>query len=266
MQRSPLLFTNRSRILDEQTHCVRQTTITLPYFDYEVPVLYMEDGTPYIPVIALCEMLGLRANTHIPRWRKLFLWANARKLPLSTTRGKRVVWCLHLGALPFWCACFNWSLVASERRKQLRQATEAWLEDRAQANQLMLDHYRSLRKDLFAFLVAYSDVEDRLRQWQLRLSPILDVTASKQFEMLITQGSVIIDRATTLARKILHEQAMTPIVDVFMLDANGEVTETGTLPLFPVVAREESEPFFECICHLTQWYRDIAAFLHQESL
>jgi hypothetical protein len=252
--------------LDEQTHCVRQTTITLPYFDYEVPVLSVEDGTRYIPVIVLCEMLGLRANAHIPRWRKIVLWANARKLPLSTTRGKRIVWCLQLGALPFWCACFNWSLVASERRKQLRQATDAWLEDVAQAHQLMLDDYRSLRRDLFAFLVAYSDVEGRLRQWQLRLSPFLDVAASSQLEMLTTQGCVIINRATTQARKILHEQAMTPVVDVFTLNANGEVTETGRLPLFPVVTGEESERFFECISHLIQWYREIAAFLHQESV
>jgi hypothetical protein len=252
--------------MDEQAHCVRQATITLPFFDYEVPVLSLDDGRRYIPVIALCEMLGLRANAYIPRWRKLVLWANARKLPLSTNRGKRIVWCLHLGALPFWCACFHWSFVSSERRKQLQQATDAWLKDIAQAHQQMQEDYRSLRRDLFTFLIAYSDVEDRLRQWQIRLSPILDVAASKQFEMLTTQGCVIIDRATTQARKILHEQAMTPTVDVFTLNANGEVTESGTLPLFPVVAREESERFFECISHLTQWYRDIAAFLQKESL
>ena len=132
--------------MDEQVHCVRQATITLPFFDYEVPVLYVEDGTRYIPVIALCEMLGLRANAYIPRWRKLVLWASARKLPLSTSRGKRLVWCLHLGALPFWCVCFEWSSVSTERRMQLHQATDVWLEDIAQVHQQMLDDYRSLRK------------------------------------------------------------------------------------------------------------------------
>lgn len=231
-----------------------------------VPVLYVDDGTRYIPVIALCEMLGLHANTYIPRWSKLVLWASARKLPLSTNRGKRIVWCLHLGALPFWCVCFKWSLVSTERRKQLRQATDAWLEDIAQVHQQMLDDYRSLRSGLFAFLVAYSDVEARFRQWQIRLPSILDETASKQFEMLITQGSVIIDLATTQARKMLYEHEMNPIFDVFTLNANGEVTEKGTLPLFPVVAREESERFFVCISLLLQWYRDIAAFLRKERL
>ncbi len=147
--------------MDERANNIRQTMITLPYFDYEVPVLYVGDRTPYIPVIALCEMLGLRADTYIPRWRKLLLWANARKLPLSTTKGKRLVWCLHLGALPCWCACFNWSLVAPVRRAQLRNATDAWLEDFAKAQQLMLDRYRSLRRYLFEFLIAYSDAENK---------------------------------------------------------------------------------------------------------
>ncbi len=43
----------------KQRQAIQQSTITLPYFDYEVPILYLS-STPYIPIIALCEMLGLR--------------------------------------------------------------------------------------------------------------------------------------------------------------------------------------------------------------
>src|SRR6266699_2704688 len=109
----------------KQRQAIQQATMVLPYFDEEVPVLYLADGTAYLPVRSL--------------WRKLVLWASACKLPLQTARGHRIVWCLHRGTLPFWCACFNWSLVSTERREQLRQATDAWLEDVAQANRLMLD-------------------------------------------------------------------------------------------------------------------------------
>src|SRR5437764_11715391 len=107
----------------KQEPSIRQATIVLPDFGEEVQVLYLPDGTAYLPVRSLCRMLGLRAETHIPRWRRLVLWANARKLPLQTARGERTVWCLHMGALPFWCACFNWSLVSAGRREQLRRAT-----------------------------------------------------------------------------------------------------------------------------------------------
>src|SRR5215467_13654455 len=127
----------------EKEQNIQQTTITLPYFDYEVPLLSLGDRGGYIPVVALCRMLGLRPRTHIPRWRRLFLWEHARKLPLRTDkRGMRMVWCLHLGALLFWCSSFNWSLVSPERQVQLHLATEAGLKHLEQAHQEMLTRYR----------------------------------------------------------------------------------------------------------------------------
>jgi hypothetical protein len=173
----------------------------LPYFDEEVPALFLADGTAYLPVRALCRMLGLRPEIHIPRWQRLVLWANAYKLPLQTARGRCIVWCLHRGALPFWCACFNWSLVTAERREQLRRATDAWQEDVAQAQQLLLARYRSLRGDLFAFLEAYSNAETWLDQWSLQLSATLDAASSYQFETLLSQGKTLIGQATAQARR-----------------------------------------------------------------
>src|SRR5215469_1178453 len=91
--------------MGENKPSVQQAVMTLPYFDAEVPIVYLADSTGYIPVVALCRMLGLRPERHIPRWRRLFLWEHARKLPLQTEkRGARLVWCLHLGALLFWGA------------------------------------------------------------------------------------------------------------------------------------------------------------------
>src|SRR2546421_4185144 len=195
----------------KQRRAIRQTTMMLPYFDEEVPVLYLPDGTAYLPVRSLCRMLGLRAETHIPRWQKLVLWSSARKLPLQTVRGQRTVWCLHMGALSFWCVCFNWSLVAPARREQLRQATDAWQKDVAQAQQLLLERYRSLRKYLFAFLELYSDAETSLDQWALHLSSSIDIASFHQIELLLSQGKTLIGQATTQARKMVQEQAIAPI-------------------------------------------------------
>src|SRR3989442_11080449 len=183
----------------KQRQAIQQMTMMLPYFDEEVPALYLADGTAYLPVRSLCRMFGLRAETHIPRWRKLVLWASARKLPLQTARGQRIVWCLHMGALPFWCVCFHWTLVAPARREQLRQATDAWQEDVAQAQRLLLERYRSLRRYLFAFLEAYSDAETWLDQWALHLSSSLDMASSRQLELLLSQGKTLIGEATALA-------------------------------------------------------------------
>ncbi len=244
-----------------QRQDIRQATIVLPYFDEEVPVLYLADGTAYLPVRSLCRMLGLRAEIHIPRWQKLVLWASARKLPLQTVRGQRIVWCLHIGALPFWCVCFNWSLVPAERREQLRQATDAWQEDVAQAQRLLLERYRSLRRYLFAFLKAYSDAETWLDQWVLHLSSSLDIASSRQIELLLSQGKTLISEATAQARKMVQEQATAPIMDIVTINASGEAAEIGTLPLFPVVPREDREQFFTYMSKLAKWYQDMAAFI-----
>jgi hypothetical protein len=253
--------TEEDNMRGKQRHAFQQTTIMLPYFDEEVPALYLADGTAYLPVRALCRMLGLRAETHIPRWRKLVLWVNARKLPLRTARGRRIVWCLHMGALPFWCACFNWSLVGPVRREQLRRATDAWQEGVAQAHQLLLERHRSLRKYLFAFLASYSDVEIWLDQWALHLSSTLDVASSHQLELLLSQGKTLIGQATAQARKMVQEQAMAPIIDIVTIETSGEATQTGTLPLFPVVPREDREQFFASLSKLAQWHQDLAAFI-----
>src|SRR5438105_3311167 len=70
----------------ESVEVIAQTTMTLPYLDDQVPALYLSDGRPYIPVCAVCKVFGIRADTHIQRWRKLLLWETARKLPFQTER------------------------------------------------------------------------------------------------------------------------------------------------------------------------------------
>src|SRR2546428_5279313 len=149
--------------------------------------------------------------------------------------------------------------MADVRREQLRQANDAWLENVEQAHQLMLDRYRSLRRYLFKFLEAYSDAETWLDQWALHLSSSLDVASSRQLELLLSQGKALIGQATTQARKMVQEQAVAPTMDIVTIDASGEVTEIGTLPLFPVVACEDREQFFASLRKLAQWYLDMAA-------
>jgi hypothetical protein len=250
--------------VEAREQAVRQATIMLPYFEQEVPALYVADGTPYIPVISLCQILGLRANTHIPRWRKLMLWRHARKLPWRTPTGHtRVVWCLHVGALPSWCCSFDWSLVTPVRRAQLHQATDAWLKVTEQAQQEMLREYRQMRRQLFEFLMAYMDTDTLLSRLTLHLRPLLNSTdAHVQFEELMNNGRFLVQEATNHARDKLYAQASIPIMDVVRLDEDGQVKEEMcSLPLFPVVPKEERTQFFAYLDRLSVWHREFVAFL-----
>jgi hypothetical protein len=71
---SRLTSTGRSHTMDEHEPAVlRQTTVTLPFLDDEVPALYLADGRPYIPVFAVCHVLGIPPASSIRRWRNLAL-------------------------------------------------------------------------------------------------------------------------------------------------------------------------------------------------
>ena len=62
---------------------------------------------------------------------------------------------------------------------------------------------------------------------------------------------------------MIQEQAMAPVVDIVTIDENGVGTGIGTLPLFPVVPREDREQFFASLRKLAQWYLTLAAFIDQ---
>src|SRR5262249_3447130 len=127
--------------------------------------------------------------------------------PLWTeARGTRIVWCLHLGALFFWCSCFNWSLVSPERRIQLRQVTDAGLKHLEQAHQEMLTRYRQMRHLLFRFLTDHADAQTHLQQLAACIRPRLDVASCAALDLLIEEGCALIDEATVHARAILQDQ------------------------------------------------------------
>jgi hypothetical protein len=249
--------------MEQNNPKAQQASILLPHFDYEVPVVYVEDGTAYIPVIALCKMLGLHADTHIPRWRRLILWCNARKLLCCMSDGRRRnVWCLHMGALLFWFSCFDWSLVLPERRAQLQQATDEWMSLLDQAHSEMFARYKVTQRILYKFLTENSDVEAALDQFSPALHIYLDdFDVSVQWEDIVCQGKALINQAAAHARNMLHERVSNPIVDGVGLHADGEVSDEFAIPLFPIVKEEDFACFLHDLKRLSQWHQQVMDFL-----
>lgn len=224
---------------------VRQATILLPHFNYEMPIIYLEGEEGYVPVRAVCEMLGIRADTRIRRWRHLLLWEGARKLPWRRA-GQRtyLVWCLHLGALPFLYCCMDWSYVLPECREQLRQATDEALDVLDQAHQRQRARYRQLRQLLFPFLVKMEGADQRLQEKALELSASLSQVSQKRLNIFVYLGCQLIQEATTAAKNMLHEMGNSWIVDAVHID-EGHVTDTFSIPLCPILPKEEDiDAFF----------------------
>jgi hypothetical protein len=246
---------------ESQQVVIEQRTVTLPFLNDEVPALYLADGRPYIPVYAVCRVLGIRADIHIQRWRKLVLWFTARKLPFQTEkRGKRLVWCLPILEVPFLYGLFDWKLVSSERRLQMHLATEEQVKLSNLAYQEMQQHYKAIRQALFNFLTTFADIDTLLQQYTDVLSPTLDHESSLVLSALIDSGRSLFQKATVHARKMLHDQEELPIIDVFKIDANNHVIDTFSMPLLPIVPQEDCELFFTLMSHLTAWRQELQAF------
>jgi hypothetical protein len=246
---------------------VQQATAYLPYFHYEIPMLLLADGAIYIPVRVLCEMLGLRADRHIPKWRKLIFWQSAHKLPLHTaTKGTWIVWCIPIEEYPFVFVCFDWRLVSSERRIQLRHAVDAWSEASGQAFQKMQIHYKHQRHLLFTFFTTFADSDVLLKRLADLSRQSLDFEAASQLDILVHQGKSILLLASAHARKLLQDQVENPTVDVATIPLKGTSVETVSLPLLPVVPRGDSEQFTQHLEKLTAWLLNLTDFLDEHEL
>lgn len=246
---------------NNQVEVIAQTTMALPYLDDQVPALYGSDGRPYIPVFAVCKVFGIRADTHIQRWRKLLLWEFACKLPFQTEKqGKRLVWCLLISEIPFLYSMFSWKHLSPERQDQLRQAAKAGMKLAWSAYQEMQQRYKMTRKTLFSLLTTYSDSDGRLDQMLEIQLPTLDQEAQESFIALVERGRVLHHQVAAHARRMLQEQNSLPILDGVILDAEHTVIDTFSLPLFPLVQQEENERLVELLHQLASWHQEMAIF------
>ena len=94
----------------------------------------------------------------------------------------------------------------------------------------------------------------------------LDRDSCLQFEVLLSQGRTLIQQATEFARTLVQEQATDLIVDMVTADVDGQMTQIGSFPLFPVVSHQDEERFSAYLSRLTQWYRQVFAFLDEKGL
>lgn len=246
---------------ESQQAVIEQTTVALPFLDEEVTALFMADGRIYIPVCEVCRALSIRADKHIRHWQKLVLWITARKLPLHTEkRGRRLVWCLLISHVPFLYSLFDWQLVSLQQRIRLYWATEEQAKLANMAYQEMQQQYEAMRQALFTFLINVADIDMFLQQYTDVLSPTLDDESSLALASIIGSGRSLFQKAISHARKMLYDQEMLPIIDTFQIDANNEVTDTFSMPLLPIVPREDIELFFAFMRQLIAWKQELQAF------
>ena len=121
-----------------------------------------------------------------------------------------------------------------------------------------------MRRALFTFLTTYADINELLQQYADVLLPTLIGESSLEFATLIDCGRSLFQKASTQARKMLHDQAELPIIDAFKIDADNNVIDTFSMPLLPIMPHEDSEYFFALMGQLTAWRQELEAFWSEQ--
>jgi hypothetical protein len=149
----------------------------------------------------------------------------------------------------------------------MRELTEECLDVLDQAHKEWLAHFKFMRHTLFEFLTTYATYNARLPRFTILMHAYLnDADANVEFEALLGRGRALIDQATAHAREMLREITTGPVIDAFLVDPDGNVSEEFPMPLFPTVPYEDCTRFFEYLRRLAEWDRELTAFLEQQGL
>jgi hypothetical protein len=117
-----------------------------------------------------------------------------------------------------------------------------------------------VRQTLFSLLTQCADIDPWLdRQVERHLSSFEQETQAV-FAALIEQGRRLYHHIATHARYMLGEQNALPIVDGVKLDAEQQVVDTFSMPLFPLVPDKDLKRLVELLRQLASWSEAMAGF------
>lgn len=249
--------------MSQETHgpVIRQATIRLPYFEEDLPGLWTSDGVCYVPMIAVCALLGLNPKVYRRRWRGMLLGQDARKLPYQSSAGyRRVVWCLSFPMTLLACCQVYERQVYPEKRDQLDRLTQEVSDVLAQQHQGMVEVYHRMRRVLFAFLTQVDGEEERMHARVQEVVTSLTEEDRPLLKQLETRGYALLTEAVRCAKVVLAWQADTPIVDLIALGPDGMGQLEESMPLLPVMREEDCVSFFDAYDAYDAWSKEWHTF------
>ncbi len=199
----------------------------------------------YVPIRALCELLGLPPATwigvvcsqHKGRTNAVRRWPY--RAPDGMTRPE---WCLEQHDALRWLSYLWPEKVQGERREQLRAYQQTMMDAMGQAYEQMQENYQVLRRTLFADLATCQRMQAMLTQMDEQFSPHLahmdppvgGEAVVAQFPALLSRGRETYDAYAAELRAVLAEMTGQPVIDALIVNEQGEVADTLAMPILPV--------------------------------
>ncbi len=246
---------------DAVPHVMMQTTVPLPMLGGELPLLVTVDQRGYVPVAALCHLMGVRPETYLAKWQRAPFWSEALKLPWQTpARGRRAVWCLERHALKDAIKTIDWHGIEPARREQLMTFSQEYETLLQESYAGLLEEYRAFRRMLYRLLTTYARIAERLQSFRERLGLILSRHAMDQVGAVLDEGEQIISVGADFAAA--HVRAIEG-ADTLQTLARGAQDATVTEVTIPPISRADFDALSQHLDRFSAWQDRFDAFLHR---
>lgn len=240
---------------------ITQGTMYLKPFECEVSLLHTPDGD-FVPLVELCSMLGVPVAPYTAMACKRFRPEGAiQRLPFQVRPESppRQVWCLRNEEVLFWLSSIPSDRVSPARREQQRTFRLQMMRIAGDVYDTLQRQYRVTRSDLFGNIHIYETLPAQLRHLAAHTAPHLAPDDLAELDLLMARGYTLLEECTLLARSVAQEIAQQPIVDTLVVNAEGEIVDTQSMPILPILPSEPS--LRQAEARLAMWLHEFEAFV-----
>lgn len=232
---------------------VTQATLHLHPFEADVPAITTADGTEYIPIRALCTLMGLSPSPWIANICTRYRGDDSehvavRRLPYrQPASAVRAEWCLDRDHVLRW---FTFHLhprhvPPGQRRDQLLAFQQQMMDAAGAIYERGQEDFHSTKREVIRRLRACATTLDTLNELDAAFGPHVEHSAPTEeagraaraaFVAFIAQGRQLQERLAEALRELLQEMTSEPVIDGLLVDdATGEVVDTVAMPILPQV-------------------------------
>lgn len=266
-----------------QPNEVTQGTLHLNPFDADVPAITLADGTEYVPIRALCELLGLAPSPWIAVVCGYYRGddvegAAVRRLPYLRPDGvSRDEWCLDRYHVLRWLT-FHLNphhVPAGVRHEQLLGFQRQMVDVVGRLYQHQQEDFHAVKQDVIHRLDACATSLRTLDELIAAFGPHLEHSVPTEaegrairveFVAFVAEGRRVQEQLADALRAVLQQMTDELVIDAVKVDeATGEVVDTVAMPILPHVPDLSEVNRLSDKAH--QWFvEDLVAWPHAHGI
>jgi hypothetical protein len=238
------------------------TSVHLPFFEADLPLLYSDDGYPCIPSFAACRFLGIDHEREVRHTRSVLLWGTVQKLRFTRNSNTYSVWGFAYPlSFAYWLGGLSQDVQDPQMRQHLIAFVRWGIKLGGRVEQRLRDQWKDAKQRIFhlnAALIEAQEIATRLRSQHAMLAP-------EQRHILETDLDAELSIAQTVqafVQRWLKAQEDVIILDGITIDAEGnDLNQPITLPLFAAVDQTDADLLADYEQWVAEWTAKLQSLL-----